>query len=136
MLSLYRRHRPRTFDEVVGQEHIVRTLRNAIELGKVHHAYLFVGLRGTGKTSMATLARALNAQEGPKADFDPDDLACKAIPRRDLARRRRDGRRLAQLGRRHPRAARERGPGTDGAAAAASTSSTRHMLTTRRGTHS
>ena len=50
MLSLYRRHRPRTFDEVVGQEHIVRTLRNAIELDKVHHAYLFVGSRGTGKT--------------------------------------------------------------------------------------
>ena len=48
MLSLYRRHRPRSFDEVVGQEHIVRTLHNAIELGKVHHAYLFVGSRGTG----------------------------------------------------------------------------------------
>ena len=62
MLSLYRRHRPRTFDQVVGQEHIVRTLRNAIELGKVHHAYLFVGSRGTGKTSMAKLlACALNA---------------------------------------------------------------------------
>src|SRR5215211_6124584 len=56
MLSLYRRHRPRTFDAVVGQEHIVKTLRNAIELDKVHHAYLFVGSRGTGKTSMAILA--------------------------------------------------------------------------------
>jgi DNA polymerase-3 subunit gamma/tau len=80
MLSLYRRHRPRSFDEVVGQEHIVRTLRNAIELGKVHHAYLFVGSRGTGKTSMAKLlACALNAQGGPNADFDPDDAACRAI---------------------------------------------------------
>ncbi|HEY1359047.1 MAG TPA: DNA polymerase III subunit gamma/tau [Thermoleophilaceae bacterium] len=80
MLSLYRRHRPRSFDEVVGQEHIVRTLRNAIELGKVHHAYLFVGSRGTGKTSMAKLlACALNAQGGPNAQFDPDDSACKAI---------------------------------------------------------
>jgi DNA polymerase III subunit gamma/tau len=80
MLSLYRRHRPRSFDEVVGQEHIVRTLRNAIELGKVHHAYLFVGSRGTGKTSMAKLlACALNTQGGPKADFDPEDPACKAI---------------------------------------------------------
>ncbi|MFL5865815.1 MAG: DNA polymerase III subunit gamma/tau [Thermoleophilaceae bacterium] len=80
MLSLYRRHRPRSFDEVVGQEHIVRTLRNAIELGKVHHAYLFVGSRGTGKTSMAKLlACALNAHDGPKADFDPDDPACRAI---------------------------------------------------------
>ena len=80
VLSLYRRHRPRTFDEVVGQEHIVRTLRNAIELGKVHHAYLFVGSRGTGKTSMAKLlACALNAAGGPKADFSPDDPACLAI---------------------------------------------------------
>src|SRR5919199_688096 len=57
------RSRPRTFDAVVGQEHIVRTLRNAIELDKVHHAYLFVGSRGTGKTSMAKLlACALNAE--------------------------------------------------------------------------
>jgi DNA polymerase III subunit gamma/tau len=80
MLSLYRRHRPRTFDEVVGQEHIVRTLRNAIELDKVHHAYLFVGSRGTGKTSMAKLlASALNAAGGPSADFDADGLAAKAI---------------------------------------------------------
>jgi DNA polymerase-3 subunit gamma/tau len=80
MLSLYRRHRPRSFDEVVGQEHIVRTLRNAIELGKVHHAYLFVGSRGTGKTSMAKLlACALNAQGGPNASFDPEDPACRAI---------------------------------------------------------
>jgi DNA polymerase III subunit gamma/tau len=80
MLSLYRRHRPRTFDEVVGQEHIVRTLRNAIELDKVHHAYLFVGSRGTGKTSMAKLlACALNASGGPRTDFDPEDPACRAI---------------------------------------------------------
>jgi DNA polymerase-3 subunit gamma/tau len=80
MLSLYRRHRPRTFDEVVGQEHIVRTLRNAIELDKVHHAYLFVGSRGTGKTSMAKLlACALNAEGGPTADFDPEEPAAQAI---------------------------------------------------------
>ena len=73
VLSLYRRHRPRTFEEVVGQEHIVRTLKNAIELGKVHHAYLFVGSRGTGKTSMAKLlACALNAEGGPRADFSPE----------------------------------------------------------------
>jgi DNA polymerase-3 subunit gamma/tau len=80
MLSLYRRHRPRSFDQVVGQEHIVRTLRNAIELGKVHHAYLFVGSRGTGKTSMAKLlACALNAENGPRADFPPDDSRARAI---------------------------------------------------------
>jgi DNA polymerase-3 subunit gamma/tau len=64
--SLYRRHRPRTFTDVVGQEHVVRTLRNAVELGRVHHAYLFVGSRGTGKTSMAKiLAASLNCVEGP-----------------------------------------------------------------------
>jgi DNA polymerase-3 subunit gamma/tau len=67
--SLYRRHRPRTFDDVIGQEHVVRTLRNAIEQGKVHHAYLFVGSRGTGKTSMAKmLAACLNCVNGPTVD--------------------------------------------------------------------
>jgi DNA polymerase-3 subunit gamma/tau len=80
MLSLYRRHRPRSFDQVVGQEHIVRTVRNAIELGKVHHAYLFVGSRGTGKTSMAKLlACALNAEGGPRVDFDPEAPVARAI---------------------------------------------------------
>src|SRR3954451_18885101 len=64
--SLYRRHRPQTFDQVVGQEHVVRTLRNAVERDRVHHAYLFVGSRGTGKTSLAKiLARCLNCVNGP-----------------------------------------------------------------------
>jgi DNA polymerase-3 subunit gamma/tau len=64
-ISLYRRHRPGSFNEVVGQTHVVRTLRNAVEQGKVHHAYLFVGSRGTGKTSMAKiLARSLNCERG------------------------------------------------------------------------
>src|SRR5512135_1964412 len=64
--SLYRRHRPRTFADVVGQEHVVRTLENAVTQGKVHHAYLFVGSRGTGKTSMAKiLAACLNCVDGP-----------------------------------------------------------------------
>ena len=63
--SLYRRHRPHSFDQVVGQEHVVRTLSNAIERDQVHHAYLFVGSRGTGKTSMAKiLAASLNCAEG------------------------------------------------------------------------
>src|SRR3954467_14287275 len=70
VLSLYRRHRPRTFEQVVGQEHIVRTLRNAIELGKVHHAYLFVGSRGTGKPPMARLlASGRTRPGGPPARF-------------------------------------------------------------------
>jgi DNA polymerase-3 subunit gamma/tau len=64
--SLYRRHRPRSFADVVGQEHVVRTLSNAIEQDKVHHAYLFVGSRGTGKTSIAKiLAASLNCEQGP-----------------------------------------------------------------------
>jgi DNA polymerase-3 subunit gamma/tau len=64
--SLYRRHRPRTFAEVVGQEQVVRTLSNAVTRGQVHHAYLFVGSRGTGKTSMAKiLAACLNCERGP-----------------------------------------------------------------------
>ncbi|HWD84271.1 MAG TPA: DNA polymerase III subunit gamma/tau [Solirubrobacteraceae bacterium] len=64
--SLYRRHRPRTFADVVGQEHVVRTLSHAVERGNVHHAYLFVGSRGTGKTSMAKiLAACLNCVDGP-----------------------------------------------------------------------
>ena len=64
--SLYRRHRPQAFDQVVGQEHVVRTLRNAVERDRVHHAYLFVGSRGTGKTSVAKiLARSLNCVDGP-----------------------------------------------------------------------
>lgn len=67
--SLYRRHRPRSFAQVVGQEHVVRTLRNAVEQGKVHHAYLFVGSRGTGKTSMAKiLAACLNCEHGPTVE--------------------------------------------------------------------
>ena len=65
---------------MVGQEHIVKTLRNAIALDKVHHAYLFVGSRGTGKTSMAKLlACALNAEGGANAEFDPESPSAKAI---------------------------------------------------------
>jgi DNA polymerase-3 subunit gamma/tau len=67
--SLYRRHRPRTFAEVVGQEHVVRTLTNAVAGDRVHHAYLFVGSRGTGKTSMAKiLAACLNCVDGPTVE--------------------------------------------------------------------
>ena len=59
--ALYRKWRPTSFDEVVGQEHVVRTLRNALTSGRIHHAYLFAGPRGTGKTTTARLlAKAVN----------------------------------------------------------------------------
>jgi DNA polymerase III subunit gamma/tau len=78
--SLYRRHRPRTFADVVGQEPIVRTLRNAVEQDKVHHAYLFVGSRGTGKTSMAKiLAACLNCERGPTIEPCGRCESCVAI---------------------------------------------------------
>ncbi|MHB1390939.1 MAG: DNA polymerase III subunit gamma/tau, partial [Thermoleophilia bacterium] len=65
-VSLYRKYRPATFAEVVGQEHVTRTLANAITTGQVSHAYLFAGSRGTGKTSTAKLlAKALNCVDGP-----------------------------------------------------------------------
>ena len=75
-----RKWRSQTFDDVVGQDHVVRTLKNAITRGRIAHAYLFVGPRGTGKTSLARLfAKALNCTGGPKADFDVNDPACLAI---------------------------------------------------------
>jgi DNA polymerase III subunit gamma/tau len=78
--SLYRRHRPRTFVDVVGQEPVVRTLRNAVERGKVHHAYLFVGSRGTGKTSMAKiLAACLNCERGPTIEPCGECDSCLSI---------------------------------------------------------
>ena len=63
--ALYRKYRPNTFDEVAGQQHIVKTIKNALATGKIAHAYLFAGPRGTGKTTMAKLlAKALNCDEG------------------------------------------------------------------------
>ncbi|NUT57134.1 MAG: DNA polymerase III subunit gamma/tau, partial [Thermoleophilia bacterium] len=80
MTALYRKYRPQDFDDVVGQEAVVRTLRNAIELGQLRQAYLFAGPRGTGKTSMARiLAKALNCQAGPTATPDKVCSACVAI---------------------------------------------------------
>ncbi|MBL9188622.1 MAG: DNA polymerase III subunit gamma/tau [Opitutaceae bacterium] len=75
-----RKWRPQTFDDLVGQDHVVRTLTNAIARQRIAHAYLFVGPRGTGKTSTARIfAKALNCTDGPKADFDPQDPACVSI---------------------------------------------------------
>lgn len=68
-LVLARKWRPQTFDTVVGQEHVTRTLRNAIASGRVAHAFLFTGPRGVGKTTTARLlAKALNCEQGPTAD--------------------------------------------------------------------
>ncbi len=75
-----RRWRPQQFDEIVGQEHIVRTLKNAITTGRIGHAYLFVGPRGTGKTTTARIfAKALNCTGGPSVSPAKDDPICKAI---------------------------------------------------------
>ena len=82
MTALYRKYRPRGFDEVVGQEAVVRTLTNAIEHDQVRQAYLFAGPRGTGKTSMARiLAKALNCAGTPGPSPSPDKTChtCVAI---------------------------------------------------------
>ncbi|MBC2600597.1 DNA polymerase III subunit gamma/tau [Puniceicoccus vermicola] len=75
-----RRWRPKRFEDLVGQEHIVRTLSNAIERERLAHAYLFIGPRGTGKTSTARLlACALNGSEKPTVNFDADSDLVQAI---------------------------------------------------------
>ncbi|MCL2585643.1 MAG: hypothetical protein FWE35_24670, partial [Streptosporangiales bacterium] len=68
-LALYRRYRPATFAELKGQDHVTEPLRQALRSGRVHHAYLFSGPRGCGKTSSARiLARSLNCEQGPTPD--------------------------------------------------------------------
>lgn len=78
--ALYRKYRSQTFDDLVGQEHIIRTLRQAVDQGKISHAYLFTGPRGTGKTSTARLlAKALNCTDGPMSSPPEDDPICVEI---------------------------------------------------------
>ncbi|HEY3106244.1 MAG TPA: DNA polymerase III subunit gamma/tau, partial [Gaiellaceae bacterium] len=80
MTALYRKYRPLDFDEVVGQDAVVRTLRNATERDQIRQAYLFAGPRGTGKTSLARiLAKCLNCEQGPTASPDKTCNSCRTI---------------------------------------------------------
>ena len=79
-VSLYRKHRPQTFSEILGQEHVSTTLANAVNEGRIAHAYLFTGPRGTGKTSTARiLAKAINCVEGPTSQPCQVCDSCVAI---------------------------------------------------------
>ena len=79
-VALYRAYRPQKFSEVVGQEHVIKTLQNAIKLNKVAHAYLFCGPRGTGKTTLAKImAKAMNCENGPTTEPCCECEICKGI---------------------------------------------------------
>ena len=79
-LVLARKYRPRSFTELVGQEHVVRALANALDTGRVHHAFLFTGTRGVGKTTVARLlAKALNCETGPTSTPCGKCDACREI---------------------------------------------------------
>ncbi len=79
-VALYRAYRPQMFKDVVGQQHIIKTLQNAIQLNKVAHAYLFCGPRGTGKTTLAKImAKALNCEHGPSIEPCDECEVCKGI---------------------------------------------------------
>ncbi len=84
-LALYRKYRPRTFDEVIGQDHIVKTLINQIKLDKISHAYLFTGSRGTGKTSTAKIfAKAINCENSKNGSPCLKCETCKALDKTNI----------------------------------------------------
>lgn len=85
-VALYRAYRPQKFSEVVGQQHIIKTLQNAIKLNKVAHAYLFCGPRGTGKTTLAKImAKALNCEHGPAIEPCNECAICKGIQKGNIS---------------------------------------------------
>ena len=78
--ALYRRYRPATFDDFVGQEAVIRTLRSQVASGRIAHAYLFTGTRGTGKTSTAKVfARAVNCENPTNGDACGQCATCRAL---------------------------------------------------------
>ena len=78
--ALYRKYRPQTFDDVVGQMAVTQTLKNQLQTGKLSHAYLFTGSRGTGKTSSAKiLAKAVNCENPDNANPCNECESCKSV---------------------------------------------------------
>ena len=108
-LVLARKWRPKRFAELVGQEHVVRALTNALETGRVHHAFLFTGTRGVGKTTIARIfAKSLNCERGVGAEPCGECASCLDIDAGPLRRPARDRRGQQHRRRRRPRPDRER----------------------------